>query len=281
MEQLKEFLDYLRTEKNCSQKTIINYGSDIKNFIKIYSIQVPSDISKQKIRAFISHLAQENKEATTRNRNLSAIKSFCKFLHTEDFIKDNPSTEIASARTQRKLPVVYSIKETTDTIDAILNVRDKAIVETLYGTGVRVSELVNIKFSDIDFASKTLKVFGKGSKERVIPINDSAISSILQHLQSRKGWGIDSYVFQSPLSDNNPITTRAIYDIVKKNATTLNKISPHKLRHSFATHLLSNGANINEIQKMLGHENINTTTIYAHVSVSDLSKAHRSAHPRT
>jgi integrase/recombinase XerD len=199
------------------------------------------------------------------------------FLKSEGLIKDNPSLEIANVKVEKRLPKVMSVNQTASIIDSAESQQDKAILETLYATGCRVSELVGIKIRDIDFEERTLRVIGKGDKEREVPINNPAIRAIKEHLATR---GYDSeYVFASRVYNERPMTTKNVRKRVKKFGGE--EVHPHMLRHSYATHLHANGVDIRVIQELLGHADISTTTIYTAIANEQMSKAYRSAHPRS
>jgi site-specific recombinase XerD len=225
-------------------------------------------------------------EATTRNRKLTAIRSFCKYLVKEGYIENNPTVDIPYANTNKKLPQTITIEQTVDILDSADSLRDRAVLETMYGTGCRVGELVAIRLIDFNLDGKIIRLFGKGRKERIVPLSQGAVDAIKKYVDSRNDRS--QYLFPSPNNkyekDNfidNPITTRAMYNIVSKYGDANNvSMSPHKFRHSFATHLLSGDVDIRTIQQLLGHANINTTTIYAQVAIDKMSTEFHRAHPR-
>ncbi|WP_336784152.1 tyrosine recombinase XerC [Paenibacillus illinoisensis] len=272
--RIEEYLNFLKAEKNCSKNTLRGYRVDIEQFADKQGITSIEQISKQAIRAHIALLVENGTAASTRNRKLTSIRSFCNYLFGEGYIASNPAIAIQYAKIDKKLPKVMSVTQTLEFIDSADNLRDKAAMETLYGTGARVEELVNIKLTDIDFEQSLVRLFGKGGKERIVPISGAAIAVIKEYLETR---GNDSeYLFESPVVKGKPISTRAMYNITIKYAQQ----SPHKFRHSVATHLLGNGMDIREIQELLGHENINTTTVYTQVAVEQMAKGFHRAHPR-
>jgi len=280
IDKIKYFNDYLKAEKNFSKNTLKSYSTDIEQFIKTMNINNSVDITKESIRNFLASIVTTN-SSKTRARKLASIKSFCKFLVSEGYLSTNPSAEIKSPKIEQRLPKVIDKGTVSKMLNSISNIRDKAILETLYGLGVRASELVNIKITDIDFNNKLVKIFGKGSKERIVPINDSALKNIAQYIAYKNEKSV--YVFPSATDKTKPITTKTVQNIVSKYArlnNINNNISPHTFRHSYATHLLENGADIRIIQKLLGHENINTTTIYTDVAIEHLSNQYHLAHPR-
>lgn len=271
---LEDFLNYLRIEKNSSHNTIIGYELDIIQYFDSCEITNIKQITKTTIRKFLSEIS--DLAPTTRRRKLSSIRSFLTFMYREGLIEKNPALEIDNVKIDRKLPEIMSVNETARILDSVINYQDRAILETLYGVGCRVAELVIIKIADIDFDERTVKLFGKGNKERVVPINNSAINAIKNHLENRK---YDSnYIFANRSNPSVPMTTRNARRIVYKY--TDGEIHPHMFRHSYATHLHANDVDIRIIQELLGHANINTTTIYTSLANSKMSKAYRHAHPR-
>jgi site-specific recombinase XerD len=271
---LENFLNYLKIEKNASHNTVVSYKKDITQYIEECDIESIEQLNKATIRAFLAGIM--NLAPTTRRRNLSSIRSFMSYLTREGIIEKNDALEIANAKVDRRLPEIMSVNETASIIESATSEQDRAILETLYGLGCRVSELVNIKISDIDFEERTVKLFGKGNKERIVPINNSAINAIKQHINTRK-YSSD-YVFASKNNPNISMTDRNARRIVYKY--TNGDVHPHMFRHSYATHLHGNGVDIRIIQGLLGHSNINTTTIYTSLANENMSKAYRHAHPR-
>ncbi len=271
---IEEYLNFLKAEKNCSNNTLRSYRVDIEQFANKQGITLVEQITKQAIRSHIAMLVESGMEPSTRNRKLTSIRSFCNYLFGEGYIPNNPATAVQYAKMDKRLPKVMSVTQTFEFIDSADNLRDKAALETLYGTGARVEELVNIKISDIDFGQSLVRLFGKGGKERIVPISGAAVEVIKEYLETRESDSI--YLFESPVIKGRPISTRAMYNITVKYAN----LSPHKFRHSVATHLLSNGMDVREIQELLGHENINTTTIYTQVAVEQMAKGFHRAHPR-
>lgn len=273
---LTDFLAYLRVEKNYSINTIDGYGTDLRQFFTECGIQKTPELTKAKIREFLANMANANLAPTTRKRKLASIRSFMSFLKREGIIDVNVSLEVDSAKADKKLPKAITVNETATMLDSISNNQDRALVETLYGIGCRVSELVQLKISDIDFESRTALVFGKGNKERMLPINNSALAAIRKHLDTRNFES--EYIFASRRFPEKPMTTRNARNIVYKY--TDGDLSPHMLRHSYATHLFANGVDIRIIQELLGHSDINTTTIYTKVANDHMTNAYRVAHPR-
>jgi integrase/recombinase XerD len=271
---LNYFLDYIRIEKNLSENTIISYKKDIEQYFELCSIKEPNQLNKLTIREYLSKI--NNLAPASRRRKLSSIRAFMGFLAKEDIIERNYAYEIENAKIDKKLPKVLNVSETAKIIDSAENIRDRALLETLYGVGCRISELVNIKISDIDFEDRTVRLFGKGNKERIVPINNASLIAIKKYIDTRNFKS--PYVFASRVLPNVPMTARNARRIVYKYGGR--EVHPHMFRHSYATHLHANGVQINVIQELLGHADISTTTIYTHITNEQMARNYRSAHPR-
>jgi integrase/recombinase XerD len=291
--QIKQFIQYLKIERGLSENTILAYQNDIiklEDFCVSENLQ-PQDIQLEHLQSFVTALYDLGLSARSQARIISGIKQFFEFLLLEDTIKDDPSELLAMPQIGKKLPVFLTIEEIDQLISAIdlskpEGHRNKAILETLYSCGLRVSELVNLKFSDIFFEEGFLKVLGKGNKERLIPISASVekeiqtyASHIRCHLPIQKGH--EDFVFLN--RRGKQLTRVMIFTIIKDLSEKIGlnkKIGPHTFRHSFATHLIEGGANLRAIQEMLGHASITTTEIYTHLDTSYLREAIISFHPR-
>ena len=291
---IKDYQSYLRIERGLSKNTIENYSFDIERlclFLEINQIEVsPLKITDETVQQFIYAVSKEV-NPRSQARIISGLKSFFNYLVFEDYRLDNPLELIETPKTGRKLPDTLSVKEIDSLIAAIdlstnEGERNRAMLETLYGCGLRVSELVSLKISDLFFEEGFVKITGKGNKERFVPIGKLTQKfiqiyqkEIRTHLTIKKG-------FEDTLFLNRrggQLTRAMIFTIIKDLAVkvSLNKtISPHTLRHSFATHLLENGADLRSIQLMLGHESITTTEIYVHLDRSFLKEVMHSFHPR-
>ena len=289
-----DYQNYLRLQRGLSQNTVVSYGLDIEKLIgyfEKYNITEPPDtIQVDTLRQFVYEVSKEL-NARSQARLISALKSFFKFMISEKGREDFPMSLIDSPKIGVKLPDTLSLKE----IDAMLasidlstdeGHRNKAIIETLYGCGLRVSELVSLRLSDLFFEEDFIRVMGKGSKQRLVPIESYTQKQINNYINNQRkqlkiAKGHEDYVF---LNRRGKQLTRAmIFTIVRQVAENIGlqkTISPHTFRHSFATHLLENGANLRAIQMMLGHENITTTEIYVHVEKSYLREALVKYHPR-
>lgn len=292
---LIDFKDYLLIERGLAKNSVENYSLDISKLINyLESNQVtasPTKISKETLQQFIYVIAKEL-NARSQSRVISGLKSFFTYLVFEGYRDDNPMELIESPRIGRKLPDTLSLKE----IDTLINSvdlssnegeRNRAIIETLYSCGLRVSEVTNLKISDLYFEEGFIKVTGKGDKERFVPIGDVTREYITSYVyNTRTNVPVQkSYTDILFLNRRGRNLTRAmIFTIVKNLATAADlqkNISPHTFRHSFATHLLENGADLRAIQQMLGHESITTTEIYMHVDKSHLREVISSFHPRS
>lgn len=290
---IKEFKTYLKIERSLSDNTIDSYVRDIKKLSlfaeekKLNELQ----ITKNEVKEFITIINKEGISARSQSRIISGIKAFYKYLILEDYIKVNPTELIESPKIGMKLPDTLSISEIDSLISAIdlshpQGERNRAILEVLYSCGLRVSELTNLKLSNIRFKEGYVKVVGKGNKERFAPIGSSAIKYLNIYLNEIRNHqniikGSEDIVFLN--RRGNKLTRVMIFTIIKQLAEKIGlkkKISPHTFRHSFATHLIEGGADLRAIQEMLGHESITTTEIYTHLDREFLRDAIMTFHPR-
>lgn len=296
MEELViEYVAYLSSEKMKSKNTIEAYRSDILNYLYYLENQLMiksiSEVNTDHILGYLKYLKKLGYSATSSSRELSALKSFHKFLYLEHYTTTNPALTISAPKIDKKLPTVLSVDEVMRLLnilntDTPYNARNQAMIEVMYGTGLRVSELVNLKLSELHLTSKMISTTGKGSKERIVPINDYAAKILREYIINyrplllKKGKD-QSYVFLNNLGE--PLSRQSFFLILKrlaKEAGIEKEISPHTLRHSFATHLLERGTDLRYIQEMLGHEDISTTQIYTHLSKQKLKDVYSHAHPR-
>ena len=288
---LDQFINYLRIERGLANNTIASYSRDLLRFSKFVEDQgsTPLGVSRDQISHYIKLLGKDM-SARSVARNISAIKSFFRYLVAEGRVEDNPARLVETPRASLRLPQVLS----RDEIEGLLaqpdeNVprgkRDRAMLECLYATGLRVSELVNLKISDINLEAGYVRTLGKGSKERLVPIGDTAMEAIKDYLSEGRPYftkgKVSPYLFLSLRC--NPLSRQGFWKIIKKyglKAGIKKKISPHCIRHSFATHLIGAGADLRSVQVMLGHEDISTTQIYTHISREHLKDVHEKYHPR-
>ena len=282
-EHVDEFITYLRVEKGYSPNTLSSYKRDLEKFSKY-------DLSNNGISSFLKDMNKRGMSATTISRALACLKSFCKFLIIEGHIKDDPTRDLSFPKTGSRLPKALGMGEASALVDSPdrkdkISLRDKAILETLYGTGMRASELVGLNLNHVNFDSGFVKCFGKGSKERIVPIGGSAVKSIQAYIRSSRPRLLKKRSSDALFLDRagKRLTRQGLWFIVKKLVKASGvkpSTSPHTLRHSFATHLLEKGADLRSVQEMLGHANIATTQIYTNVSKERLKRVYKDAHPR-
>ncbi|MEA1912223.1 MAG: site-specific tyrosine recombinase/integron integrase [candidate division WOR-3 bacterium] len=285
-EKIDLFLEE-RVRREYSDLTIRSYKTDLeefKSFLEKIGKDDLSEIKKKDIRGFMGELLSYGYKRSSVARKLSAIKSFCRFLVRNKVLKRNPSISIKTPKTEIFIPSFLSEEEMEKFFDSIpekdLDIRNRAIIELLYGTGIRASELTNLDLSMVDLKSKLLKVYGKGKKERILPIGRIASKWLERYLSEVRGYK-DGPFFLS--KSGKRLVQRDLQRIVKRaisSVTTLHRMSPHTLRHTFATHLLNRGANLRAVQELLGHESLSTTQIYTHMSIEKLKEEYKKAHPR-
>lgn len=290
---IKQFVNYLKIERSLAENSIFAYQQDLaklRDFCETVALS-PEQIKVKHLQQFIAELYDLGLSARSQARIISGWKQFFDFLLLEDIRKDDPSELLESPKLGRKLPEVLTVEEIDQLIGAIdLNsnegLRNKAILETLYSCGLRVSELISLRFEDCFFKEGFIRVIGKGNKERLVPVNDTVEALISSYSQTDRmnlsiKKGNESYVFLNRLGAK--LTRVMIFTIIRRLAKQIDlkkTISPHTFRHSFATHLLEGGANLRAIQEMLGHESITTTEIYTHLDQHFLREAILSYHPR-
>jgi len=288
-----DFERYLCIEKNASIYTVNNYIRDITmflNFMEENKIHKIREITYDNVRMYLSYLYARNLSKSSVSRNLSSLRTFYKWLLAKNEVDSNPMELIISPKKDKKLPDylnyenVEKILKTPD-ISTALGKRDSAILEILYSTGIRVGELISIKVSDISFINKMITVFGKGSKERNVLFGDTLASKLKLYMEDGREKLLKEK--KSPIlflnHHGNPLTERGVEDILARIIKKVGfdfSIHPHMLRHTFATHMLDNGADLKVVQELLGHENLSTTQIYTHVSNERLRRVYLNAHPR-
>jgi integrase/recombinase XerC len=301
---LKKYIElyafFLKNEKNYSNYTIISYRNDLIqffNYLKLYRILKDDKIEyvdRNVMRKYIVYLKKSDYSARSISRKISTVRSFFKFCLREGIIKVNPTINLITPKIDKKLPYFLYLQEANKLIETplkntIFGIRDRAILELLYGTGIRVGELVNLNICNIDLYEKTIIVFGKGSKERILPLGNPSIMAIQEYLTSRNLFEKKIFVNKNDLEAlflnrlGGRLTTRSIRRIIikyMKMAGLNKKISPHVLRHSFATHLLGGGADLRSVQELLGHKSLSTTQIYTHITKERLKTIYKKSHPR-
>lgn len=290
----KNFISYLKIERGLAENSILAYQQDLEKLIDYCEPRgiKPTDVTLDHLKYFVGDLYDLGLSARSQARIISGIKQFFEFLVLEDIINDDPSGLLELPKIGKKLPTFLTVTE-IDQLIAALDLskpeghRNKAILETLYSCGLRVSELVNLQFSNLFFNEGFMRVIGKGNKERLVPISPSVEKEIklyVQHIRSQMNIkpGHEDYVFLNRRGQQ--LTRVMIFTIIKNLANEIGlkkQISPHTFRHSFATHLLEGGANLRAIQEMLGHESITTTEIYTHLNQEYIREAILSFHPRS
>ena len=287
---IEKFLRFLDIEKNASKHTTLNYKLDLYDFKKFLQDKPIESVDYLTLRKFLAYLKEGNFTNRTIARKLSCLRSLYKFLFREGLIKNNPVLMLSTPKQDKMLPIFLTEDEVVRLIEApntndLLGLRDSAIIETLYSTGMRVSELVSLNMENIDFIGATVKVLGKGKKERLLPIGDRALGAINKYLAKRNSYRRTkkqtNIVFLN--KNNKRLTDRGIRKIIKKyihTASLRSGVSPHTLRHSFATHLLNRGADLRSVQELLGHANLSSTQIYTHLTTDRLKAIYDKAHPR-
>lgn len=287
-ECIERFIEYLIIDKKYSENTVRSYHNDLKKFENYFKNTKLNSISENHIRNYLKHLKNNNNDNRTINHNISTLRSFYKFLLIEKEIKNNPMEYIEMPKTKKSLPKTLTLEEIDKLLDIKLtddfSFRNKAMLELMYSSGLRVSELVNVKIHDIDVSSCIIRIMGKGAKERIVPIGDYAINYITIYLKDHRNnlikKELNDYLFLN--NHGNKMTRQGYFKIIKQLAREQNiktDFSPHTLRHSFATHLLNGGADLRSIQEMLGHESISTTQIYTHVSKEKIKENYNNYHP--
>ena len=289
------FLDYLKFQKRYSQHTIISYENDLKNFFDFiestYGNLSLTQISTTLIRTWLANLKQDKIASKSINRRISTLKSFFKFQLKKETISVSPMTTIVSLKVSKRLPSFIEEKD-IDTLfqhvefpDTWTGKTDRLLLQIFYQTGMRLSELINLKESQIDKGYSNIKVLGKRNKERIIPINNLLLYPILEYINSKRD-SIEIFDTEYLLINKNgkKLQSGYVYKKVKKylgDVTTNERKSPHILRHSFATHLTNNGADINAVKELLGHSSLAATQIYTHNSIEKLKDIHKKAHPKS
>ena len=292
-----QFLRYLATERNASDLTIKSYREDLFGLMQwlettIGSLPAADELTPQTLRQFQSALQEAGYARTTISRKLASLRSFYRFAQRQGLATSNPAKPLRNPRRQRKLPLVLTGDEIGRLLAAppvidVSGLRDRAILETMYSAGLRVSEVVGLSDGDLDFDEQIIRVRGKGRKERISPLGSYAIGAIVDYRRKRtrhateESKGREAAVFVNRFG--NRLTTRSVGRMLEKYIATADldaRVSPHTLRHSFATHLLDRGADIRSVQELLGHKSLATTQIYTHVSTANLRSIYEKAHPR-
>lgn len=291
-----QFIYFLKVQKNLSTLTVEAYQKDLFEGIDFFSSTLnksdeflePGDIDSRLLRSFLSHLQKRLLSRATIARKLAAWRSFFRFLHREKFIPNNPLFKMANPKQEKRLPKFLYQDEAKQLVespgDTVLGIRDRSLLELLYATGIRVSELVSLDLTQLDLNRGYLRVMGKGSKERLVPLHDQAVKVMEAYLNvSRPKLANRDCTAVFVNYKGSRISDRAVRKILAnycQRAGLKSTISPHVIRHSFATHLLDNGADLRSVQELLGHVSLSTTQVYTHVTKQKLKKIYRLAHPR-
>jgi integrase/recombinase XerC len=288
------FLDHIKYEKRFSTHTLRAYGDDLKVFWEFleaqFEVNTPQSISPAMVRSWMASMSLIKMQPRSINRKISSLKSYFKFCLQQGIIASNPAKSVQVLKSRKRLPTyveedsMEKLLRNTPFPDDRTGITEYLIVSLLYHTGMRVSELVNLKMSQVDIPRSQIKVLGKGNKERIIPIGKGLVEKIGEYLQKRNENPDEIFADALVLTGKGKaFSSRQIYDIVKKHlstVTTAEKKSPHVLRHSFATHLTGNGAELNAVKELLGHSSLAATQVYTHNSIERLRDIHKKAHPK-
>ena len=292
---VSEFLNYLTFQKRYSRHTIISYENDLTAFFDFAVVQYNSknvgEINSSMVRSWLASLKQVKIASKTINRKISSLKSFFKYQLKLGKIEVNPMSSITSLKISRRLPSFIEQKDINTLFnyvefpDSWEGKTDRLLLTIFYYTGIRLSELVNIKELHVDKSNSTIKVLGKGNKERIIPVNNTLVSQVNEYISQKKiHFPENSNLFLLINKKGKKLYPKYVYNVVKKylgSVSTNERKSPHVLRHTFATHLTNNGADINAIKELLGHSSLASTQIYTHNSIEKLKEVHRQAHPKS
>ncbi len=293
MEQLRDFLDHIRLNRNVSAHTVAAYESDLSQFIAFAaeksgrrSALAPTHLDLALIRGFLGDLHRRRQSRATVARKVSAVRSFFRYLRREGFVESDPAALVVAPKREEKVPAHLSVDEMSQLLDAPdgstpLGRRDRAILELFYASGIRLSELGALDLEDVDVSGRMVRVMGKGRKERIVPFNQMASAALRAWLKDRVALTQGDALFVN--ARGGRLTGRSVQRLLARyvrSCSTRFGISPHALRHSFATHLLQAGADLRAIQELLGHVQLSTTQRYTHVNVAQLLEVYRKAHPR-
>jgi integrase/recombinase XerC len=285
-----KFLQYLQFEKRFSPHTVTSYSTDLSQFYHYlqvnYSVKDFSEVNHMLIRSWVVQMMEQKISARSINRKITTLKTFYKFLLRHTIVTENPMLKVQAPKASKRLPVFVEKGKMDVLLDHVEfgkdeeGRRDRLIIELFYSTGMRLSELINLELKNVDLAASQLKVLGKRNKERIIPFSRELSRQISEYLALRTPGGSE-FLFQTPAGKK--LYEKLVYTIVKKYlslVTTVDKKSPHVLRHTFATHMLNNGADLNAIKELLGHANLSATQVYTHNTVEKLKNIHKQAHPK-
>lgn len=291
MPLIQDFLDYLTHQKRCSQHTVTAYKKDLEQFHSFISSEFDTESFKEVnstfIRSWIVNLIEDDITPRSINRKISSLKSFYKYLLKNGLVVNNPLLKVVSPKTSKRLPVFVTEDELGNLFEEVIfeegfeGFRDQLIISLFYNTGIRLSELVELKLSSVNFSNQTIKVIGKRNKERIIPISPVLNTEINNYLKERENIAKNDFLFLTKKGEK--IYPKLVYRTVNhylSMVTSNSKKSPHVLRHTFATHMLNNGADLNSIKEILGHANLSATQVYTHNTIEKLKNIHKQAHPK-
>jgi len=290
---IQPFLNYLKFEKRFSQHTLISYENDLKAFwdylVTEYGDLSLPQISHSFIRSWLASLKDQGMTAKTINRKISTLRSFFKYNMKTGVIQQTPMTKIIAPKSEKMLPQFVADKDIATLFNHVQFAddwegrTDRLLLLMFYNTGMRLSELIQLKESAVSFYNKTIKILGKGNKERVLPVSSELARSIQEYIEEKRKIGLPANDVILVSAKGKPLAPRKVYTIVKKYlslVTTIEKRSPHVLRHTFATHLVNNGADLNAVKEMLGHSSLAATQVYTHNTIEKLKNIHQKAHPK-
>lgn len=277
MQLLSEYLEYLEIEKGLSENTTQAYRRDLTDFMSDINCEL-SKIQRSQITTYIRNLHEKHYSPTSVMRKIASLRGFYKWLCANDYCTTNPTLTLEQPKVPKKLPKVMTVQEIEAILNQHLNKIEKVIIELLYGCGLRVSELVNLKINDYDLNAKYIQCYGKGSKERIVPMGKKAVNAIKNYLPERD-FLIQKFRLNTKKllihEHGREMTRQDVYNFIHSQGKKIHKtISPHTLRHSFATHLLENGADLRVVQELLGHSDVSTTQLYTHISKKRLKEVY-------
>ena len=290
---IQPYLDYLKFEKRYSRHTLVSYQNDLVAFFDFMVVQYGSyeldSISHIYIRSWLASLKDEDLKSRSINRKISSLKSFFRYQIKMGILKKSPMLKIISPKNEKRLPQFVADKDMATLFNHVefpddwMGKTERLLLAVFYHTGMRLTELIQLKKSQVSHSSRTIKVLGKGNKERVIPITSSLHIDITEYLKARKEKNLDQDAILLVNQKGKPLASRQVYNSVKKylsQVTTIEKRSPHVLRHSFATHLTNNGADLNAVKELLGHSSLAATQVYTHNTIEKLKNIYKQAHPK-
>jgi integrase/recombinase XerC len=285
------FLEFLKFEKRSSVHTVKSYETDLDQFQKYllfqYECKTPESATSPMLRSWVVSLMEEGLNPSSINRKIASLRAYYGFLRRKKHISNDPTKILSALKTRKKLPAFVEEKamemlfEADTFADDFAGIRDRVILELLYGSGIRLAELIGLEEKDLDLAGRTIRVFGKRAKERIVPLSTTLIVLLKKYLEQRAPIeGVDALIITDSGKEAYPVFIQRTVKKYLSAVTTLSQKSPHVLRHTYATHLLNRGADLNAIKELLGHANLAATQIYTHNSIEKLKKTHQQAHPK-